>query len=180
MSLFEITPYLGYVEDTSLNNFCSKLQLGVPFFHTKIYILSYHTKVYVTYRSLYMHTVQHCILPMGKPAFCKGVFHAESNKTPSCNLQEELFNDVSLTYAKKGAVSNIDIEFWGVNIGQNCTIRILNSLYLGYYLSKLFFIVQVDSSTLYLWLTGILIKKILFVLEFGPPKLGSRWTKLHF
>ena len=33
-----------------------------------------------------MHTVQHCIhvLPVGIPAFCKGVFHAESNKTPSC------------------------------------------------------------------------------------------------
>ena len=58
-----------------------------------------------------MHTVQHCILPMGKPAFCKGVFRAESNKTPSCNLLEKLFNDVSLTYAKKGAVSNIDTEF---------------------------------------------------------------------
>ena len=98
-----------------------------------------------------MHTVQHCILPMGKPAFCKGVFHAEINKTPKCNLLEKLFNDVSLTYAKKGVVSNIDIEFWGVNIGQNCRIiRILNGLYLGYYLSKLFFIVQVESSFLYL------------------------------
>ena len=58
-----------------------------------------------------MHTVQHCILPMRKPAFCKGVFHAESNKTPSCDLLQKLFNDVSLTYAKKGAVSNNDIEF---------------------------------------------------------------------
>ena len=112
MSLFDTTPYLGYVEDTSLNNFCSKLQLGVPFFsYQNLYISSYHTKVYMTYRSLYMHTVQHCILPMGKPAFCKGVFHAESNKTPCCNLLENLFNDVSLTYAKMGAVSNIDIEF---------------------------------------------------------------------
>ena len=78
------------------------------------------------------------------------MFHAESNKTPSCNLLEKLFNDVSLTYAKKGVVSNIDIEFWGVNIGQNCTIRILSGPYLGYYLSKLFFFVQVESSTLYL------------------------------
>ena len=53
---------------------------------------------------------------MGKPAFYEGVFHAESNKTPSCNLLEKLLNDVSLTYAKKGAVSNIDIEFWGGSI----------------------------------------------------------------
>ena len=63
-----------------------------------------------------MHTVQHCILLVGKPAFCKGVFHAESNITPSCSLLEKLFNDVSLTYAKKGAVSNIDIEFFGGSI----------------------------------------------------------------
>ena len=54
---------------------------------------------------------------MGKPALYIGVFHAESNKTPSYNLLEKLFNDVSLTYAKKGAVSNIDIEFfWGGSI----------------------------------------------------------------
>ena len=64
-----------------------------------------------------MHIVQHCILPMGKPVFCQGVFHAGSNKTPSCNLLKKLFNDVSLTYAKKEAVSNIDIEFCG---GQYC------------------------------------------------------------
>ena len=72
------------------------------------------------------------------------------------------------------------LSFRGVNICQNCTIRILNGLYLGYYLSNVFFIVQVESSTLCLWLTGILTIKILFVLEFWPPKLGSRWTKLHF
>ena len=48
-------------------------------------------------------------------------------------------------------------------------------------LSNVYFnIVQVESSTLCLWLTGILTLKILFILEFWPPKLGSRWTKLHF
>ena len=52
---------------------------------------------------------------MGKPTFCKGVFHAESNTTPSCNLLEKLFNDVSSTYAKKGVVSNIEF-FWGGSI----------------------------------------------------------------
>ena len=56
MSFFNTIRYLGYVEDTSLNNFSSKLQLGVLFFHTKIFILSYQTKVYVALRSLYMHT----------------------------------------------------------------------------------------------------------------------------
>ena len=120
------------------------------FFHPKIYISSYHTKVYVTYRSLYMHTVQHCILPMGKPAFCRGVFHAESNKTPSCNLLEKLFNDVSLTnMLRRGRCQISTLSFGGVNIGQNCTIRILNGLYLGYYLSKLFFIVHCTGREFY-------------------------------
>ena len=57
-----------------------------------------------------MHTVQHSILRMGIPAFCKGVFHIESNITPSCNLLEKLFNDVSSTYPKLGVVLNNDIE----------------------------------------------------------------------
>ena len=150
------------------------------FFHTKLYILSYHTKAYVTFSSLYMHTLQHCILPMGKPAFCKGVFHAESNKTSSCNLLEKLFNGVTLTYAKKGAVSNIDIEFGGVNIGENCTIRILNGLYLGCYLSNLFFILQVESSSPMYLIDRNIDNKNTVCFGVLTPKLGSRWMKLHF
>ena len=67
-------------------------------------------------------------------------------------------------------MSNINIEFKGVNICQNCTIRILNGLQLSYYLSNVLVIVQVDRSTLGLQMTGLLTLKILFILEF-PPNL---------
>ena len=74
----------------------------------------------------------------------------------------------------------LTLSFGRVNIGQNCTIRILNGLYLGYYLSNLFFIVPVGREFYPISLNDRNIDKNIVCFGVLTPKLGIKMNEVAF
>ena len=139
MSLFDTTPYLGYVKDTSLNNFSSKLQLGCFVAFSMKHSFKKCRFPHRKYTVLYSVHVQ---WPIGHVYFCMVTWNVYFGVKKMEHQAAICYRNCLMMYLQhiqsRGWCRITTLSFRGVNICQNCTIRILNDLYLGYYLSNVY------------------------------------------